>query len=128
MLTFMKECPMMSNQTIKETQMLTSTEQLFVRACKSRDTIKRLHSVYRRFYIKQEMGHEQKCGVLASLLAGIVDKCELKILANDVANMEDRIFGDSHGERTLGFMINKIRFTEYKKLEPFGLTRLTRNR
>lgn len=50
---------------------MDKTKQLLIRACKSKDPYKRLHSVYRRFYL---FANEEEANFhLAALLTGICD-------------------------------------------------------
>lgn len=47
--------------------------QLFVRACKSADSDKRISSVYRRFYGNHELSEKRKFALLVEILSYIVD-------------------------------------------------------
>lgn len=94
--------------------------QLWIRACKSENSYKRLHSVYRRFYIKTD---ERKATVqIIITLSDIVDKyCYINTarLLNDILG-----YGFTKDlpleKRTLYALVDKICSTKKARFE--GLT------
>lgn len=97
--------------------------QLWIRACKSKDPSKRLHSVLRRFYLVGGNG-TYKLEAIIHHLSVIVDKyisVDSYTLYKELTQ-EDTFFRDDRTpqEKMLSFMVRTIAFTEVSKLD--GLT------
>ena len=94
---------------------MNKTDQLFIRACKSKDAKKRVCSVYRRFYLLgQPKSHD-----LARILVRIVDK-HLTFTASDLISSLHPDHAWKHGltadadywDRVVAVLISKIRLSE----------------
>lgn len=103
--------------------MLSNTEQLLIRACRSNNPNKRLLSTYRRFYYYSE--DENICKKnLVIILANLVDKLVGKIDITDVIeelspNNIKYMLGEPYDyrEAVILFLVDKIRFLEASKIE-----------
>jgi hypothetical protein len=101
---------------------MTKTEMLFIRACKSTDSSKRILSVYRRFYGKYEP--EESLSAVVHILSNIVDKVNKPSLLEVIAslNMYQYIYSNvpktyvGYMQITLLLLINRLRFIEVSKL------------
>jgi len=92
---------------------LTKLEMLIIRACKSQDPIKRLTSVYRRFYNFGVTDREDVSPHVADILGQVVDKyfpilpsrVARELLSNDIWYRYD-----SPTEKCVRMFMNRIRF------------------
>ena len=102
--------------------MLTKTEQLFIRACKSKDANVRLRSVYRKFYLSRDISDSQIDIAITSILAFLIDKYSKGVAASDVLSVRDEWFnhGSTIDKRILTLFIHKIRFDKCDKLRSIG--------
>jgi len=97
---------------------MSKVDSLLIRACKSEDPIKRLESVYKRFYFHD---HKYFHSAMVVILAGIIQKQELKynlltVLSDiDPNNLTNKMFGTvDYNEAVLNSIIHIIRFQEVK--------------
>lgn len=107
---------------------MNNVEQLFIRACKSKDSQKRIRSVYRRFYLGGFGPDPQGEAAILSILSNIADKhMQLKIgdLLSDLHPDRDWYFdikeSDSYFGGCIKVLASRIRLTEAAKF--VGLTK-----
>jgi len=110
-------------------QTMNKTTQLFIRACKSADSEKRVHSVYRRFYLASQ---EDNSGFIANILLGICqnyDLYRLQDLACDLSPGSLVLYGppdNNYWHCVMRVAISKIQLSERSKFP--GLTWPARSR
>jgi len=111
---------------------MNKQRQLLIRACKSKNPLKRLRSIYRRFYLDRFTDYEFYAHVGGFLLDICVDY-DLYPLTKFVSDLEPKLSW-MHGipknapykKRVLMLCISKIKLTETSKFQ--GLTRPLRFR
>ena len=93
---------------------MESIEQLFIRACKSKDPHKRVRSVYRRFYLVSYGFCEDHTVDIASILTAIADRY-MTTNRSEMVNLlapqtlfprRDR---DSYWDRVVNVMVSQLR-------------------
>lgn len=90
---------------------MTPTENLFIRACKTRDPYKRVRSVYRRFYGRYDGQETDKA--LTAILARLCDKYNPFETADLLTKISPGNFFPEMRwrDRVLGVLIDRIRYT-----------------
>lgn len=103
-------------------------DQLFIRACKSREPRVRLHSLYKRFYLAGDSSYEDREGSIGDILLGIIDKHFPNTKVSDVVYkmypdhylME---IGESYYSRVVSVCISEIRFTKIYEIKGLSTPR-----
>lgn len=96
--------------------MIDNIDQLVIRACKSKHPYQRLHSVYRRFYIKKQDPDQE----IANLLAKICDRFTL-VNSSELVNEMDpannwKYDNDiNYWQQVVHVLSSKIRLSEIVK-------------
>ena len=109
--------------------MITKTDMLFVRACKSLDPPKRIRSVYRRFY----SGDSQPDKHLVVILSRICDEYvpfKTADLINGLSPAKDWMYEDccDFYSRTIAIVTGQIRHAEIEKFPGFVSPACFRNK
>ena len=99
---------------------MDNIEQLFIRACNSKDPHKRVHSVYRRFYISHGGCNAYTINI-ACILSAIVERYGLTDVQKIIDDLAPKaMFGlepRSYWERVFDVMISKIRLARVAKFK-----------
>jgi len=101
-------------------------DQLFIRACKANDPVKRLTSVYKRFYTRELNCADTKY-YMTSILLDAVDRYGLIGVHDLVIKMSPRenyLHEDGIGyyDKLLEVLMRKIRYTDRLKLDQLGVS------
>tara|TARA_R110002072_G_scaffold299355_1_gene474686 strand:+ start:1313 stop:1645 length:333 start_codon:yes stop_codon:yes gene_type:complete len=101
---------------------MNKIDQLFIRACKSRNPKKRVLSVYRRFYCSRDNVEFYVAGTLTDIVDKNLDYSASDMLSDmNPDNAWRWVEGDaSYWERVNAVLISKIRLSKIDKFE--GLT------
>jgi len=97
---------------------MTKTDQLFIRACKARNPLTRVESVYRRFYLERNNPHPH----ITMILARLCDEFSPFTTSRFVSELSPENnwrYGDEDDSfelRCIQRLISKLRFTEATKL------------
>lgn len=102
---------------------MDTTEQLFIRACKSREPYKRVANVYRHFYLSYNIDN----GAIAHILMDIAEKyIEIKLprvlnrLNPNTFDLVPYNIDDDYWTKCVKILISEIRFSSVDKFP--GLT------
>lgn len=101
---------------------MTKTDQLFIRACKSKNPLTRVQSVYRRFYIEKNNTHPYIAMILAELCDRFNTFTTTQFILEMSHNNNWRYGNDAYSFylQCINRLISKIRFTDGAKF--VGLT------
>lgn len=102
---------------MKEQNVATKMDQLWIRACKSKDPLIRIHSVYQRFYCNASV--DDAVPFIAGILVDVCDRLCPISLSRIINALSPS--GTVHGryyEKVVVCLMNHIRYTEKEKL-PF---------
>lgn len=92
---------------------LTKNEILWIRACKSKNPIKRLESLYKRIYLYNDNGNYTLH--LAGIIAKIGEKHKLFNIIDVIEGIQREPFyirSECYEKRCLSFFISKIRLSK----------------
>jgi hypothetical protein len=103
---------------------MDASTQLFIRACKSKNQIKRVERVYRKFYLFQNGAIDRV--PIVSILLDICDEYQVLSLRNLAVALDPDEFGyygisdtDTYTDRLFKILISKIRLSAVSKFEGF---------
>lgn len=110
---------------------MLNIDQLFIRACKSNgDRLKRVHSVYRRFYGVPALSTVDRD--LAAVLAGVVDRHDAFTMLETIDKLAPPSWGfqreQSYWERVIYLMIGRLTMLERTKILDYRLPLSYRNK
>lgn len=105
--------------------MLSTTEMLFIRACKSKNPHVRVLSVYKRYYLFK-LDPPPDIFIVSSILMSLILKLKLhndhmmmdmihKLRPHPTGQYPNELFGYTYEERLFGHVISAIRFTHINK-------------
>ena len=94
---------------------MDKTEQLFIRACKSKDSYTRLKSVYKRYYLYNDDWEHHTLLILSKICDKYLNLSVVDIISGLAPGQHFK--AGNYTQRSLDYLIIQIAHTEIKRFE-----------